>query len=141
MKKNVLVGSLVAVICTGILCGDAVGQQLPKPQPRDDSPTMPVPPKPEELLQRMGQMMQRLRADTEMPIRCKDLIRTPFFLDSPAVIQGQAASLGLSPDQIQRLIDIENEARQKAKSVLDEEQIEKLGDAPEKPVTMADACN
>ena len=140
MKKNVLVAATVAMIVSGILSNYAVGQQFPKPQTREEGPTMPMPPKPEEMMKRMGEMMHRLSADTETRSRCKLLMHTPLFLDSPAVIRGQASSLGLSPDQIQKLTDIEKEARQKAKSVLNEEQIKKLGDAPEKPVAMADAC-
>lgn len=140
MKKNILVGSLVALILSCIVSSYAVGQQFPTPPTRDEGPTMPMPPKPGEMLQRMGQMMNRLSADTEMRSRCNVLMRVPLFLDSPAVIRGQATSLGLSPDQIQKLADIENEARQKAKSVLNEEQMKKLGDIPEKPMSMADAC-
>lgn len=140
MKKNILVGSLVALILSGIVSSYGLAQQFPTPPTREEGPRMPVPPRPEEMLQRMGQMMQRLSADTEMRSHCKTLMHTPFSLDSPAVIRGQAASLGLSPDQIQKLTDIENEARQKAKSVLNEEQMKKLGDIPEKPVAIADAC-
>lgn len=140
MKKNILVGSLVALILSCILSSYAVGQQFPTPSTREEGPAMPGPPRPEEMLQRMGEMMHRLRADSETRSHCKTLMRTPFFLDSPAVIRGEAASLGLSPDQIQKLTDIENEARQKAKSVLREEQMKKLGDIPEKPVAIADAC-
>jgi hypothetical protein len=140
MKKNILVGSLVVLIFSGILVSSGVAQQFPTPPMRPDGPRMPVPPKPGEMFQRMEDMMHRLRGDGDLRSHCETLTHTPFFLDSPAVIRAQAASLNLSPDQIQKLTDIENEARQKAKSLLNEEQLKKLGNIPEKPVVMSDTC-
>ena len=140
MKKNILVGSLLALIFSAILFGNAAGQQFPAPPMRPDGSPMPIPPKPAEVFQRMEDMMHRLRGSAELKSHCETLMQTPLFLDSPAVIRAQAESLNLSPDQIQKLTDIENEARQKAKSLLNEEQLKKLGNPPEKPVVMSDAC-
>jgi len=67
-------------------------------------------------------------------------MRTPVFPDSPFAIRGQAEALGLSDEQKQQLLDIENEARQKAKTVLTEEQIKKLGEVPDKPMAMMEMC-
>ncbi len=139
MKKSILVRGLVALIFSCILFSYAAGQ-FPGPPPRPDGPPLSLPPKPGEMFQRMEQMMHGLRGDAELKNQCKTLTHTPFFLDSPAVVRAQAESLNLSPDQIQKLADIENEARQKAKSLLNEEQLKKLGNAPEKPVVMSDAC-
>jgi hypothetical protein len=140
MKKNILLGSLVALIFSGILFSNAVGQQFPSPQTRHDGPPIPIPPRPGEMFQRMEETMRRLRGDTEWRSHCKTLMRTPLFLDCPAVIRAQAESLNLSSDQIQKLTDIENEARKKSKSLLDEAQLKQLGNIPEKPVVMSEAC-
>ncbi len=67
-------------------------------------------------------------------------MQTPLFLDSPAVIRAQADSLNLSSDQVKKLTEIENEARQKAKSLLNKEQLDKLGDISEKPIVISEAC-
>ncbi len=140
MKKSILVGSLVALVFSSILYNYAVGQQFPTSESRDDGPSLPRPPKPGEVFRHMRDMMQRLNPDTTMTSRCKTLIHTQLFLDSPAVIQAQAADLSLTPDQIKKLADIENEARQKATSLLNEEQLKKLGNIPEKPVAVSDYC-
>lgn len=140
MKKNILFLSLLALVFSGILFSNAVGEQFRTPERRQYGPPFPVPPIPGEMRERMEEMMHRLRTGTEFRGHCKTLMGTPLFLDSPAVIRAQAASLNLSPDQIQKLTDIENEARQKAKSLLDQEQLKKLGSTPEKPVVMSDAC-
>ncbi len=41
---------------------------------------------------------------------------------------------------MKKLRDIENEARQKAKTVLTEEQIKKIGEVPDKPMSMTEMC-
>ena len=41
---------------------------------------------------------------------------------------------------MKKLLDIENEARQKAKTVLTEEQIKKMGEVPGKPMAMMEMC-
>lgn len=53
---------------------------------------------------------------------------------------GQAEALGLSDEQLKKLLDIENDARQKAKAVLTEEQIKKMGEIPDKPMAMMEMC-
>ncbi len=140
MKKNSLLITLLALIFSGILFNDCVAQHFPTPEGRQYGPPFPVPPTPGEMRERMGEMMHRFRTGTEFRGHCKTLMQAPLFLDSPAVIRAQSASLNLSSDQIQKLDDIENEARRKAKSLLNTEQLKKLGNMPEKPVVIGDAC-
>jgi len=140
MKKNILVVGLVALIFSGVLFNNAVGQQFPTPERGPYGPRFPNPPTPGEMRQRMEEMMHRFKTGADSKSHCKTLMQTPLFLDSPAVIRAQAASLELSSDQIQKLTDIENEARKKAKSLLNEEQLRKLGSIPESPVAISDAC-
>ena len=68
------------------------------------------------------------------------MMQSRMFLDEPGAIYGQAEILGLSEQQKKQLIDIQNEARRKALSVLTTEQREKIGDIPDKPLTMAVMC-
>ncbi len=139
MKRTIVVGVLVAMVCT-CLPVDSADQQ-PMRQTTEPGPLMPPPPRPRELLQRMREMMaQRPGQDSETMRQCQMVMRTAIFLDSPSAILGQKESLGLTPDQAQKLHDIENEARQKAKSVLTEEQTKKLGVVPDKPVAVMGAC-
>ncbi len=72
--------------------------------------------------------------------RCRMMMQTPVFLDSPGAIRGQAKALGLSEEQKNSLTDIANEARKKALAVLSAEQRKKLGDLPDKPVVMMQMC-
>ncbi len=74
----------------------------------------------------------------EMQERMKLLMRVPLFLDAPCPIFAQAEKLGLSEEQKKKLVEIENEARAKARAVLTPEQQAKLLSVPEKPVTMMD---
>lgn len=68
------------------------------------------------------------------------MILAPIFLDSPAAILGQKEALGLSNEQVTKLLVIEKEARQKAKAVLTPEQTKKLGDVPDTPMAMVEMC-
>lgn len=99
-----------------------------------------MPMNPQMMMQRMMGMMQQAGVSLDMMHRCMVMMRSPVFLDSPAAIRGQAEALGLSDEQLKRLLDIENEARQKAKSVLTEEQIKTMGEIPEKPMAMMEMC-
>ena len=140
MKKAILVGSLVAALFAGILLVNAAEQQ-PQPQQKakeEGGPAMPM--NPQMMMQRMMGMMQQAGADTEIVRRCRTMMFTPVFPDSPAGIRGQSQVLGLSDEQIKKLLDIENEARQKAKSVLNEEQMKKMGETPDKSMTMMEMC-
>lgn len=85
-------------------------------------------------------MMKQMGAQPETMERMQLLMRTPIFLDSPCPIYAQADKLNLSEDQKKKLGEIENEARQKARAVLTAEQRAKLGNVPDKPVTMAETC-
>lgn len=95
---------------------------------------------PQKMMKEMKEMMQHAEMDPLMMKWCMIMMRTPIFLDSPAALRGQAEDLGLSYKQVKELLDIENEARQKAKSVLTEEQIRKIGEVPEKPMAMMEMC-
>ncbi|HMK36831.1 MAG TPA: hypothetical protein VK463_17285 [Desulfomonilaceae bacterium] len=137
MKKTfLLAGIVVCVLCMGM--GAHAQQPAQSPVP---APILPPPPKPRELMERMRElMMQTSGESSEASRQCHMLMRTSLFLDSPAALRGQAEFLGLSTDQIQKLAEIETEARSKAKSVLKEEQISKLGAVPDKAVAMMDVC-
>jgi len=74
--------------------------------------------------------------NSEMMRRCRVMKNMPIFLDSPCAIYGQAQGLGLSEDQKKKLIEIANQARRQALAVLTAEQRKKLGDVPDKPMTM-----
>lgn len=141
MKKAIFIGSLVAALFAGILFAHAAEQQQPKPQQQakeEGVPAMPM--NPQMMMQRMMGMMQQAGVGPDMMQRCMVMMRTPVFLDSPATIRGQAEALGLSEEQVKKLLDIENEARQKAKTVLTEEQIKKMGEIPDKPMAMMEMC-
>lgn len=92
-----------------------------------------------EMMKGMGpQMMQGMTPD--MMERMWLLARVPIFLDAPCPIFAQAESLGLNDEQKKMLGQIENEARAKARAVLTPEQLAKLGNVPDKPVTMMETC-
>ena len=134
MKKPILVGSLVAALFAGILLVHAAEQQQPKPQQRakeEGGPAMPMNPQ---------MVMQQAGIDPNMMRRCQAMMFAPVFLDSPAAIRGQAETLGLSDEQKQKLLHIENEARQKARSLLTEEQTKKMGEIPDTPMAMVEMC-
>ncbi len=95
---------------------------------------------PQMMMKNMMGMMQQGGVDPSMMRRCMVMMRTPIFLDSPSAIRGQAEALGLSDEQVKQLLDIDNEARQKAKSVLTEDQLKKMGEVPDKPVAMMEMC-
>lgn len=141
MQKAILVGSLVAALFAGIVLVHAAEQQQPQPQQKakeEGVPAMPM--NPQAMMQRMMGMMQQAGVDAGMMRRCQAMMFTPVFLDSPFAIRGQAEALGLSDEQKQKLLDVENEARQKAKTVLTEEQIKKLGEVLDKPMAMMEMC-
>lgn len=75
-----------------------------------------------------------------MTRRCKMIMGAPLYLDSPAVIYGQADSLGLSEVQKKALTQIINDARKKAIDVLTPEQRGKLDDVSAEPLTMMQMC-
>jgi hypothetical protein len=139
MKKAIFVGSLVAMLFAGFLLVHAAEQQ-PQPQQKAKEEGVPAMPMNPQMMQRMMGMMQQAGVGPDMMQRCMVMMRTPVFLDSPSAIRGQAESLGLSDEQKQKLLDIENEARQKAKTVLTEEQVKKLGEIPDKPMAMMEMC-
>lgn len=80
--------------------------------------------------------MEQAGVGPEMMQRCKVMMRAPIFLDSPGAIRGQAEALGLSEEQVKKLLDIENDTRKKARAVLTEEQTKKMGEVPDKPMAM-----
>jgi len=139
MKKAVLVGSLVAALFAGILLVHAAEQQQPQQKATEEgAPAMPM--TPQMMMQRMMGMMQPAGVGPDIMRRCQVMMSTPVFLDSPSAIRGQAEFLGLSEEQAKKLLGIEKEARDKAKSVLTEEQKEKMGEIPEKPMAMMEMC-
>lgn len=95
---------------------------------------------PRMVMENMMGMMRHAGIDPHMIRRCHAMMFAPMFLDSPAAIRGQAESLGLSDEQKQQLLDIEKEAREKARSVLTEEQTKRMGPIPETPMAMIEMC-
>lgn len=95
---------------------------------------------PRMVMENMMEMVQQAGMGPDVMQRCRAMMFTPIFLDSPAAIRGQAESLGLSEEQKQALLDIENEARQKARAVLTEEQMKKMVPIPDTPMTMMEMC-
>jgi hypothetical protein len=69
------------------------------------------------------------------------IMRAPVYLDSPAVIVGQAEKLQLSDEQKESLKKIEQDARERALAVLTAAQREKLGKIPDKPISLAQVCS
>ncbi len=64
------------------------------------------------------------------------IANTPVQMDDPAAILGQADALGLSKEQRQKLSDSLKESREKANSILTEDQKKKMGKISSKPMTM-----
>ena len=121
----------VLLTIVGLVALLALGQSKPdeKPVQQSSDAMMSCP--------MMGMMKQM---PPEMMERMQLLMRTPIFLDSPCPLYAQAEKLNLSEDQKKKLVEIENEARQKARAVLTSEQRTKLGNVPDKPVTMMETC-
>ncbi|QYO65078.1 peroxiredoxin family protein [Leptolyngbya sp. 7M] len=116
-------------------------------KPASGSPMCPMmqggqmgPEKMKEMMPQMMKMMRQMGMTPQIMERMQVLVRTPIFLDAPCPIFAQAEKLGLSEEQKKKLGEIENEARQKARAVLTPEQLAKLGDVPDKPVTMMETC-
>ena len=92
------------------------------------------------MMRNMMEMMWQSGNDSNMMRLCKSMMSAPLFLDSPAMILAQAESLELSKEQKQKLFDIEDEARQKARSVLTDEQTTSMGEIPDKPAAIMEMC-
>jgi hypothetical protein len=140
MKNTIIVvGVLVMMI---FACSPALPEdQHPTLQTTEPGPVLPPPPKPGEMIQRLKEMIaQHHGQNSETMRQCRIVMRSAIYLDSPSAILGQKESLGLTDDQAQKLNDIENEARRKAKTVLTKEQIKKLGIVPDKAVAVTGAC-
>ncbi|SRR5581483_925654 len=124
---------LVIVAGLGLIALLAFAQSKPTDKPAQPSgePMMSCP---------MMGMMKQMESQPETMERMQLLMRTPIFLDSPCPLYAQADKLNLSEEQKKKLGEIENEARQKARAVLTPEQRAKLGNIPDKPVTMMETC-
>lgn len=83
-------------------------------------------------------MMQGMTPD--VMARMQLLMRTPIAVDGPSALSAQAEKLGLTEKQTAQLGKIENEARAKARAVLTPDQLAKLGNVPDQPVTMMETC-
>ena len=99
-----------------------------------------MPMNPESMVQQCTAMMKSADVDEGMINRWRVMMHTPIFLDSPCAVYGQAATLGLSDEQKQKLVGIENEARAAALSVLTDGQRKELGDVPERAMPMIEVC-
>ena len=83
-------------------------------------------------------MMQGMTPDAMA--RMQLLMRAPIALDGPSALSAQADKLGLTEKQTAMLGKIQNEARAKARAVLTPDQLAKLGNVPDQPVTMMETC-
>ena len=63
-----------------------------------------------------------------------------MYADSPAVLLSQMEEFELSDEQKKQLEEIEQSARQKARSVLTAKQQEKFGESPKGPLSMKELC-
>jgi hypothetical protein len=93
-----------------------------------------------DMMQEMMMNMKQAGVSQDMMRRWQVMMNTPIFMDSPCAVYGQADTLGLSEEQKKQLSEIENEARQKALAVLTPEQLENMGDIPEKPMSLSNMC-
>ena len=72
--------------------------------------------------------------------KCKLIKSASIYLDSPAVLIGQAEKLQLSNEQLESLKKIQDQARKKAIQILTSDQKTKLDKIPAKPITLAKLC-
>ena len=72
--------------------------------------------------------------------QCKMIRGASVYLDSPAVLIGQAEELQLTNDQVKTLKGIQALARKKAMEILTSDQKKKLDRIPAKPITLAELC-
>ncbi|NIA21722.1 MAG: hypothetical protein GWP05_07100 [Anaerolineaceae bacterium] len=133
MKRMILLSmasiALLAVYALAQQAGDA-------PKPQAATPQQGATVGPQGMMTRCMGMMRKAGMDPAMMKRMQVMMQTPVFMDSPCAIYGQAANLELSDEQKTKLMEIENEARQKALAVLTPEQKKKMGDIPDKPMDM-----
>ncbi len=72
-----------------------------------------------------------------MKQQCEAIMSASVYLDSPAVLIGQAESLQLSDEQVKSLKKIQTAARKKAMKILTSEQKKKLDKIPPEPIKLA----
>jgi YHS domain-containing protein len=72
-----------------------------------------------------------------MKQQCGAIMSASVYLDSPAVLIGQAESLQLSDEQIKSLKKVQAQARKKAMKILTSEQKKKLDKIPPEPINLA----
>ena len=80
----------------------------------------------------MGKMMNM---PAEMQQRCRMMMQTAINPGDPAAILAIKDDLKLTPEQVQKIQAIADEARKEAKGVLDEQQAKMLQAIPAKPET------
>ena len=80
----------------------------------------------------MGKMMDM---PAEMQQRCRMMMQTSINPGDPAAILAIKDDLKLTPEQIQKIQTIGDDARKEAKSVLDEQQAKTLQSIPVNPET------
>lgn len=131
------VAALVALLGGAIVVTSYAQDKSAEGKSADDMPACC-----KQMMQGMqkGQMNMMQGMTPEAMERMQLLMRVPIFLDAPCPIFAQAEKLGLNEEQKKKLGQIENEARAKAQAVLTPEQQAKLGNVPDKPVTMMQTC-
>ncbi len=112
MKKLVVGVAVVGLISVGVWF-TALAQQT-EPQNEGGAPMQMGP--------KMMQHMMEGMANTPMMAQCMNMCRTVISHDSPSSLVALNEQLGLTEEQVKKLIAIEEQARNQAKVVLTDEQ-------------------
>lgn len=136
MKKIATLSLIAALAAAGLMAGDKPSQCCSNPQGCMQMM---------QTMQGGGMDMSKMQGMMQgmtpaLMERMRLLMRVPIFLDAPCPIYAQSDNLGLSEEQKKQLVEIEKEARQKARAVLTPDQQKRLGEVPEKPITMMETC-
>lgn len=83
------------------------------------------------------EMLRKAGVSEETLQQWQVLMKTQFYMDSPAALLAQADDLGLSQDQKQKLMAIQNDSRTKAGNVLTDEQRTRLQKHVGTPISFA----
>ena len=84
----------------------------------------------------MSAKMKKAGVSEETMATHRAMMNAPLYLDSPEMLLGQADTLVLTDAQKAELAKVVADSRANAAAVLTEEQRTKLGQVPEKPMTM-----
>ncbi len=141
-KLRVLAGSLAAAAMVGTLVLTVNAQSQPadeaasatQPAAATQPATQPAKQcqsaSPQAMMQQCMGKMGKMGASQDMMDRMGVMMQTPIFMDDPGAVYGQADQLDLSDEQKNKLVEIQNEAREKSLAVLTDEQRTAVESAP-----------